>query len=160
MNGTWGYKSYDHKWKTPETLIHNLIDIASKGGNYLLNVGPTAEGEFPQESITTLKKMREWMKVNSEAIYATKASPLQPLSWGRCTLKPEGKNTILYLSVFNWPADGKLIIPGLKNEIVNAKMLADGTKLITRVTNDETIIDVPAKAQDSIATALTQRIDY
>ena len=154
MNGTWGYKSYDHKWKTPETLIHNLIDIASKGGNYLLNVGPTAEGEFPQESITTLKKMGEWMKVNSEAIYATRASPLQPLSWGRCTLKPEGKNTILYLSVFNWPADGKLIIPGLENEIVNAKILADGTKLITRISNGETLIDVPAKAQDSIATVI------
>jgi alpha-L-fucosidase len=114
MNSTWGYKSYDHKWKTPETLIHNLIDIASKGGNYLLNVGPTAEGEFPQESIAILKKMGEWMKINGEAIYATKASPLQPLSWGRCTLKPDGKNTILYFSVFNWPTDGKTVNSRIK----------------------------------------------
>lgn len=154
MNGTWGYKSYDHKWKTPETLIHNLIDIASKGGNYLLNVGPTAEGEFPQESITTLKKIGEWMKVNGEAIYATKASPLQPLSWGRCTLKPDGKNTILYFSVFNWPTDGKLVIPGLKNEVVSAKILAGGSSLKTVVNADGISINVPDNASDSIATVI------
>ncbi|MFC0513770.1 alpha-L-fucosidase [Mucilaginibacter angelicae] len=154
MNGTWGYKSYDHKWKTPETLIHNLIDIASKGGNYLLNVGPTAEGEFPQESIATLKKMGEWMKVNGEAIYATKASPLQPLSWGRCTLKPDGENTILYFSVFDWPADGKLVIAGMKNKVVSATMLAGSTKLITETNNGATTVNLPATAGDSIATVI------
>jgi alpha-L-fucosidase len=154
MNGTWGYKSFDHKWKTPETLIHNLIDIASKGGNYLLNVGPTDEGEFPQESINSLKKMGEWMKVNGEAIYATKASPLQPLSWGRCTLKPAGKNTILYFSVFNWPADGKLVIPGLKNKVISAKMLAGGASLKNDASNDDITINAPDKAIDNIATVI------
>jgi alpha-L-fucosidase len=154
MNSTWGYKSYDHKWKTPETLIHNLIDIASKGGNYLLNVGPTAEGEFPQESIAILKKMGEWMKINGEAIYATKASPLQPLTWGRCTLKPDGKNTILYFSVFNWPTDGKLLIPGLKNEVVSAKILVGGSSLKTVVNADGISINVPDNASDSIATVI------
>jgi len=154
MNGTWGYKSYDHKWKSPEILIHNLIDIASKGGNYLLNVGPNAEGEFPQESIASLKKMGEWMKANGEAIYATKASPLPALSWGRCTLKPNGKNTTLYLSVFNWPADGKLVVPGLKNEILSAKMLAGGAALKTEASGDGTTINVPANATDNIATVI------
>jgi alpha-L-fucosidase len=154
MNGTWGYKSYDHKWKSPETLIHNLIDIASKGGNYLLNVGPNAEGEFPQESIAALKKMGEWMKVNGEAIYATKASPLPALSWGRCTLKPGGKNTTLYLSVFNWPTDGKLVVPGLKNEIVSANLLVGGVALKTEASNDGTTINVPANATDNIATVI------
>jgi alpha-L-fucosidase len=154
MNGTWGYKSYDHKWKTPETLIHNLIDIASKGGNYLLNVGPTAEGEFPQESITILKKIGEWMKANSEAIYATTASPLQPLSWGRCTMKPDGANTILYFSVFNWPANGKLTIPGFKNEVISAKMLDGGSTLKTGLSNDGITINIADKATDSIATVI------
>ena len=51
MNETWGYKSYAHNWKSTETLIRNLVDIASKGGNFLLNVGPKADGTFPQESI-------------------------------------------------------------------------------------------------------------
>jgi len=97
MNDTWGYKSYDTNWKSTETLIRNLIDIASKGGNYLLNVGPKADGTFPKESIDRLKQIGAWMKVNGEAIYGTKASPLKPLAWGRCTKK----DNTLYLSVFN-----------------------------------------------------------
>ncbi|GAA5522144.1 alpha-L-fucosidase [Aliifodinibius salicampi] len=71
MNDTWGYKKNDDNWKSAETLIHNLVDIASKGGNYLLNVGPTAEGLIPQASVDRLAKMGDWMEVNSEAIYET-----------------------------------------------------------------------------------------
>ncbi len=85
MNDTWGFKSYDHNWKPTETLIRNLVDIASKGGNYLLNVGPTAEGEIPAPSIERLKEVGAWMKVNGEAIYGTTASPFKRLPWGRCT---------------------------------------------------------------------------
>ena len=69
MNDHWGYASYDKNFKSTETLIHNLVDIAAKGGNYLLNIGPTAEGLFPQESINRLKEIGEWMKVNAEVIY-------------------------------------------------------------------------------------------
>ena len=68
MNGTWGFKKDDHKWKSEETLLHNLIDIASKGGNYLLNVGPTSEGEIPEPSVERLAAIGKWMKVNGEAI--------------------------------------------------------------------------------------------
>jgi alpha-L-fucosidase len=81
MNETWGYKSYAHDWKSTTTLVRNLIDIASKGGNYLLNVGPKADGTFPQESIDILKGMGEWMKINGEAIYGTKACPLGLFTW-------------------------------------------------------------------------------
>lgn len=71
MNKTWGFKSYDEDWKSSETLVHNLVDITAKGGNYLLNVGPTAAGLIPDPSITRLEKMGEWLTVNGEAIYAT-----------------------------------------------------------------------------------------
>ena len=71
MNDTWGYKSWDHNWKSAETLIHNLIDITAKGGNYLLNVGPTAEGLIPQASVDRLLEMGSWLDVNGEAIYST-----------------------------------------------------------------------------------------
>jgi alpha-L-fucosidase len=154
MNGTWGYRTSDNKWKSTETLIHNLCDIASKGGNYLLNVGPKPDGTFPQESVDRLKNMGVWLKVNGEAIYATMASPLTPLAWGRCTRKETNDGTTLYLHVFNWPADGKLIVPGLKNEIVSANLLANKTKLKTEMSGDGIVINVPEKALDPIATVI------
>jgi alpha-L-fucosidase len=158
MNGTWGYKSYDHNYKSPQTLIRNLLDIASKGGNFLLNVGPTAEGEFPPESIDILAKIGQWMKVNGEAVYGTKASPWGLFTWGRCTKKEIKNGTSLYFSVFDWPADGRLVIPGVKNSVVTAKLLATGAKVKTAVTKDDTlIITLPATAPDPIASVV--RVD-
>lgn len=154
MNGTWGYKSFDNKWKSAATLIHNLCDIASKGGNYLLNVGPKPDGTFPQQSTDTLRKMGAWLKVNGEAIYATKASPVAPLPWGRCTRKENKNNTILYFSVFDWPKDGKIVVPGLNNEVISAKMLAGGVKLKTESSANGLVINVPAKAPDTIASVV------
>jgi alpha-L-fucosidase len=72
MNDTWGFKSTDHNWKSTETLIHNLVDISAKGGNYLLNVGPTAEGLIPIPSVERLAEMGNWMEVNGEAIYESR----------------------------------------------------------------------------------------
>ena len=158
MNGTWGYRTSDNKWKSTETLIRNLCDIASKGGNYLLNVGPKPDGTFPQESIDRLAAIGAWMKVNSEAIYATKASPLPLLSWGRATRKESGDRTTIYLSVFNWPANGMLEVPGLKNEIVSAKLLANGAALKTEVKDGILFINVPAKASDAVATVIKVQV--
>jgi alpha-L-fucosidase len=154
MNGTWGYKSYDHNYKSPETLIRNLCDIASKGGNFLLNVGPTAEGEFPVESIELLKKMGDWMKVNGEAIYGSKASPWGLFDWGRCTRKETKNGTSLYFSVFKWPADGKLTIPGFKNKVVSAKLIATGAAVKTSLAGDVLTITLPATAPDPIASVV------
>jgi alpha-L-fucosidase len=84
-----------------------VIDIASKGGNFLLNVGPTAEGEIPAASVERLGEIGQWMRVNSAAIYGTTASPFEKPSWGRATTKP-GK---IYLHVFDWPGDGQLRVP-------------------------------------------------
>ncbi|RPJ32459.1 MAG: alpha-L-fucosidase, partial [Planctomycetaceae bacterium] len=107
INDTWGYKSYDENWKSTEELIRNLADIASKGGNFLLNVGPTPEGLFPRPIERRLEEIGNWMAVNRESIYGTTASPIGKPAWGRCT----AKGNKLYLHVFNWPADGKLDVP-------------------------------------------------
>ncbi|QNK64704.1 alpha-L-fucosidase [Pedobacter sp. PAMC26386] len=154
MNGTWGYRTKDTNWKSTAVLIQNLVDIASKGGNYLLNVGPKPDGTFPQESIQRLDEIGKWMKINSEAIYATKANPLADIEWGRITAKETGEETILYLTVLNWPKDGKIEIPGLNNKIKSATLLADGQPL----TFNKSIITVPVSAPDSIASVIKVKI--
>jgi alpha-L-fucosidase len=154
MNETWGYKSYANNWKTVETLVRNLIDIASKGGNYLLNVGPKSDGTFPQESINILKGMGEWMKVNSESIYGTTASPFAPVSWGRITKKESKGNTILYLHVFDWPKDGKLITPALANKITSVTLLGSNGKIKAETKNGAVEIKLPDAAPNKIASVI------
>jgi alpha-L-fucosidase len=159
MNETWGYKSWANNWKSLKTIIQNTVDIASKGGNYLLNVGPKADGTFPQESIELLKGIGAWMKVNGESIYGTKASPFGLFPWGRCTKKENGQNTLLYFSVFEWPKDGKLLIPGLKNKIISAKLLANGVSLKTEKKDDGVIINIPEKPLDENATVIKVEVN-
>ncbi len=158
MNDTWGYKSYDNNWKPVETLIRNLVDIASKGGNYLLNVGPTSEGLIPEPSVERLKAVGRWMKVNSEAIYDTTASPFKRLPWGRCTKKLEADGATLYLHVFNWPDDGKLLVPGLKSTVESASLLATGAKLTTKADDAGVTVNVPANAPDKISSTVVLKV--
>jgi alpha-L-fucosidase len=150
MNNHWGFNKNDHNWKSPKDLMRTLADIASKGGNFLLNVGPTPEGLFPQESIERLKEISKWMNVNGKSIYGTKASPFRELNWGRCTQKEIKNGTLLYLHIFDWPKDGKIIIPGISNKPIQSYLLSDHTKknLTTLRNEDAIIIDVPSNAPD------------
>lgn len=154
MNNTWGYKKNDHEWKSAEVMVRNLLDIASKGGNYLVNVGPKDDGTIPMESIARLQQVGAWMKVNGEAIYGTKASPFAAVSWGRITKKELKDNTILYLSVFNWPADKKLVVPGLTQSVMSATLLAGGKKLATAASKEGLVITLPEQAPDKMATVI------
>lgn len=158
MNDTWGFKSTDHNWKSSETLIRTLIDVASKGGNFLLNVGPTSLGEIPAPSVERLAAVGEWMKKNGSAIYGTSASPFKKLPWGRCT-KVLGKDgAALYLHVFDWPANGKLLVPGLKSEVGMAYLLDGGEKLKARSTPEGVVIDVPTRAPDNVSSTVVLMI--
>jgi alpha-L-fucosidase len=158
MNDTWGYKSYDNNWKSVETLIRNLVDIASKGGNYLLNVGPTAEGEIPAPSVERLKAIGQWMKVNGDSIYGTAASPFTRLTWGRCTKKTGKNGATLYLHVFDWPAEGALVVPGLKNQVQQAWLLANHQKLETASSDMGVTIQLPPQPLDEIDTVVVLKV--
>lgn len=127
MNRTWGFKSFDNQWKTSQQLLYSLIDVASKGGNFLLNIGPTAEGEIPQPSVDSLQAIGRWMKVNGEAIYGTTASPCRVPKWGRITKRVGAKETTLYLHVMRWPDLGELFVP-IDNPVTACHLLADPSK--------------------------------
>jgi len=155
LNTTWGYSEHDVAWKTDETLIRNLIDIASKGGNYLLNIGPKGDGSMTPETIKSFKAIGDWMKANGESIYGTLASPFKKLEWGRCTQKKIADgNTRLYLHIFNWPVDGKLLITGLVSKPIKASLLAGGKSLDFSSDGKHVIISLPAEVPDNIASVV------
>ena len=150
MNDTWGFKSYDDNWKSGEKIIRTLVDIASKGGNYLLNVGPTSLGEIPAPSVERLKLVGAWMQKNSESVYGTTASPFKRLEWGRATQKA-GK---LYLNVFNWPSDGTLVVP-MSGTAKKAYLLsAPGKSLAFAATAGGLRVTVPTAAPDAISSVV------
>ncbi len=171
INHTWGYKKDDTDWKTPEDLTFKLVDIVSKGGNYLLNVGPTSEGVIPQASQDNLRAVGRWLKVNGEAIYGAGPTPfgyelghadatkldkagkptfVQATDW-RSTTKP-GK---VYITIFKWPA-GEFELTGAKTKIKKAYLLADASRRGLKFTQkgDEVRVQLPAKAPGEIATVL------
>lgn len=158
MNGTWGYKSWDHNWKSTNEIIHKLCDIASKGGNFLLNVGPKADGTIPQPSVERLKQVGAWMQANGDAIYGTSASPFGRFLWGRATVKMREDGATAYLHVFDWPKNGELEVPGF-GSTPNSVILMDGGRELAFSEFDAgegkgIVIDLPEEAPDPYASVI------
>ena len=159
MNTSWGYKWYDNNWKSTRNLIQMLVDIASKGGNLLLNVGPTAEGLIPDSSVVRLNQIGIWMQQNSESIYGTSASPFFKLPWGRCTQKEVDGNTLLYLHVFNWPKDEDLRVPGVNAKIKDVYLLSKPKqKFAWKFEGGDLLIRTPSVIFDPINTVIVVKI--
>ena len=170
LNTTWGYSDHDHAWKSSTNLIRNLVDIASKGGNYLLNIGPKGDGSLTPETVKSFQAIGAWMKVNGEAIYGSGPTPFgaeagkfsatekdkkgQPIfipAWDwRATTKP-GK---IYVALFNWPASGKIELPGLQRKVKKAYLLVDHQPLKVEPSAAGVSILLPATAPDKIASVI------
>ncbi|HEY1987693.1 MAG TPA: alpha-L-fucosidase [Terracidiphilus sp.] len=171
MNDTWGYKQDDTNFKSTETLVRNLIDIASKGGNYLLNIGPMATGEVPPAEVERLKAVGKWLAVNGESIYATQPTLFgeEAGSFSTTENDKEGKPKFIpswkwrsttsqdkiYIHLFEWPGS-TFHLEKMPRHVTGAYLLADEASQPLKVTSAGNAVDValPEKSPDPIATVL------
>jgi alpha-L-fucosidase len=155
LNQTWGYSKFDTLWKSPETVITRLVEIVSRGGNFLLNIGPMGNGEIPEPTKEIFRNIGPWIERNGESIYGTTASPFGELPWGHCTVK----GNMLFLFVSKWPSDGSLILKGLHNNVLSAGLLDGKLDLDSRRTGDSIIIKVPDVQPDHPFTVVTLMLE-
>jgi alpha-L-fucosidase len=144
INDTWAYNQNDTKYKSAKELIRDLVNVASKGGNFLLDVGPTPEGTIQPEFVERLQAMGKWMNVYGDSIYGTTYGPLQSLAFGKTT----AKGRTVYLHVFDWPAAGQLEVPGFPGRVAQVSILGDKHKLRFQQQPDKLVIQVPPTAPD------------
>jgi alpha-L-fucosidase len=147
-NDSWSYAWYDNNFKSPREILHRLISTVGRGGTYLFNVGPNGKGEVPAIGVQFLEGAGKWIKKYPQVVYGAGSSPWgHAFPWGDVTTKDNS----LFLSVFNWPQDGKIYLPGLENKIVSAKILGTDNpeKLKFIKKNGWLIFEVPYKTPDN-----------
>lgn len=151
LNGTWGYSTHDQRWKSHDALIRQLTGTVSKGGNFLLNIGPKADGSLTKETIDAFKAIGAWMKVNHEAIYGTRSSPFKTVfPWGVVTRKGDS----LYLIMYEIPRNGKIILPYAVKGRVSAVALAGGAAVPVRASSSGVELDVSGVKEMPSATVV------
>ncbi|MGA1057864.1 MAG: alpha-L-fucosidase [Phycisphaerales bacterium] len=157
LNESYGYSAHDANWKDSTQVVRLLCDIVSKGGNLLLNIGPDATGRVPEPAQESLRGLGRWMRVNGEAIHGTTASPFVKLPWGRATQK----QGTLHLMVFDWPRDGRLMVP-MQGAVRSARILGGEGGLAFASSDREAgrlVIEVPKDPVDPACTVIALELE-
>ena len=153
INNTWAYNMHDHEYKSARMLIRSLVEVASRGGNFLLNVGPQPDGVIQPEFQERLRAIGNWLAVNGDSIYGTTYGPIQ----GVPSIRVTAKNEKIFIHVFEWPSSG-LEINGLQPRVLSAYLLASGQLLKVRQSEGKLQIDTPSQAPDSNVSVIALRI--
>ena len=155
MNDNWGYSAGDRNWKTVRQLIQNLVRCASGAGNYLLNVGPRADGTIPEPSVKRLRRIGAWMRVNGESIYGSERCPFRGGMVGLTT----AKGNIVYLHVFRWPGR-EITVAYVKNKVLSARILATGQEVEVTQKGDRVFLrGLPKRPPDPYDTVIAMELD-
>lgn len=154
MGQSWAYNPDETVWKAPGTLVRNLVAVVSRGGNYLLNVGPTTRGVFPPEAVERLQYVGRWMATNREAIYGSDYTPLQGLPWGEATRK----GNKVYLHISQWPVDQRLAIEAFPDTARNVALMT-GESLPFTQSAQRLTITLPPRAPDPDISVLVVELE-
>ena len=157
-NDSWSFAWYDENWKTPKTILERLISTVARGGTYMLNIGPRGDGSVPERAARSVRAAGEWIRRYPQVVYDTAPSPWNhALPWGDVTVK----NNTLFLSVYKWPASGKLHLPGLKTGIKSAKLLngAKAETLTHHTENGWTSFTLPPKPPEKLVSVIQLNLE-
>jgi alpha-L-fucosidase len=144
INNTWAYNAHDHDYKSAQFLIRSLVEVASRGGNFLLNVGPQPDGMIQPEFQERLRAIGDWMAINGDSIYGTTYGPIQGVDGIRTTAKRER----IFVHIFDWPST-PLVLSGLNRKLISAHLLATGQPLKFKQSDTGVEIGLPAQAPDA-----------
>lgn len=160
MQRSWGYHKLDPAWKPVKNLLRNLVDNTSRGGNYQLNVGPMGDGSFPKAAVRRLREIGSWMSINGEAIHGAEPILIPEPEWGRLTGKQVGQGYRVYVHVYDWPQDRRLVIPELRTEPRRAFFLETNCSVESRLQGEDVQLSLPMKvAPDERITVIALDFD-
>jgi alpha-L-fucosidase len=152
INNTWAYNMHDHDYKSAQFLIRGLIEVASRGGNFLLNVGPQPDGAIQPEFQERLRAIGDWLAVNGDSIYGTTYGPIQ----GNPAVRTTAKRTTVYVHVFDWPTS-MLELTGLQPKVISAHLLGNGQQLKFKQSEQKIQVELPSQAPDPNASVIALR---
>ncbi len=143
INNTWAYNKHDRDFKSSRELIRDLVEVASRGGNFLLDVGPEPTGIIQPEFQQRLRAIGDWLTLNGDSIYGTTYGPIQGMAAYRTTAKDKS----IYVHIFDWEGQS-IMLPDFDSKVISARLLADGKMLPFRQTEDGLQVHLPAQAPD------------